>query len=163
MGREVRIVPPGWEHPKDENGKFIPLLGGSFREAMEQWKTGKAQWDKGLRINWGKAGGWIEHNEKCTWEEWAGSCPDESDYMPLFDPEAATRLCMYETCSEGTPISPLFETPEELARWLADTGASAFGSMTATYEAWLATVRAGWAPSMIVRGNGLEPGVGIHI
>ena len=41
---------------------------------------------------------------------------------------------IYETCSEGSPISPAFETPEELARWLTD---NSFGSMTATYEQWL--------------------------
>jgi len=48
---------------------------------------------------------------------------------------------MYETCTEGTPISPAFATPEELARWLADNEASAFGGMTASYEGWLRTIK----------------------
>jgi len=56
---------------------------------------------------------------------------------------------MYENTSEGTPISPPFETPEELARWLADNNASAFGGMTATYEQWLATCKGLYAPSMV--------------
>lgn len=51
------------------------------------------------------------------------------------------------------------ETPEALARWLADTGASSFGSNTATYEQWLSTIKRGWAPSLIIRGPGFGSGV----
>jgi len=29
MGREIRHVPENWEHPKDENGNYIPI---------EEWK-----------------------------------------------------------------------------------------------------------------------------
>jgi hypothetical protein len=56
---------------------------------------------------------------------------------------------MYETTSEGTPISPAFATPEELAHWLDDNDASSFAGMTASYEAWLATIKRGSAPSAI--------------
>ena len=72
----------------------------------------------------------------------------------------ATHLQMYETISEGTPISPVMETPEELAQWLFDNGASAFGFSTATYEQWLSTIKRGWAVSAaIVNGRGLISGV----
>ena len=34
MGREVRKVPENWIHPKDKNGKYIPLLESEYsREA----------------------------------------------------------------------------------------------------------------------------------
>jgi len=66
---------------------------------------------------------------------------------------------MYETTSEGTPISPAFATPEELAQWLADNGASSFGSSTASYESWLRVAKGGWAPSAIMDQNGLRSGV----
>jgi hypothetical protein len=66
---------------------------------------------------------------------------------------------MYETTSEGTPISPAFRTPEALARWLADTGASAFGNETATYEEWLAACRRGWSPSGMVSDGRVVSGV----
>lgn len=85
--------------------------------------------------------------------------PDPDDYMPVFPEGTATGWCMYETTSEGTPISPVFETPEALARWLADTGASSFGHMTATYEQWLRTAQAGWAPSAVVTGGEFQSGV----
>lgn len=61
---------------------------------------------------------------------------------------------MYETCSEGTPISPIMETPEELARWLSDHNASAFGSMTATYEQWLCTIYRGGSCSCYITSTG---------
>jgi hypothetical protein len=83
---------------------------------------------------------------------------DESTLMPDFG-ETATHYQMYETCSEGTPISPVCETPEELARWLADNGASAFARMTATYEQWLATIRQGGAPSAVIRNGVIRSGV----
>jgi hypothetical protein len=58
---------------------------------------------------------------------------------------------MWETTSEGSPMSPVFKTPEELARWLADTGASAFAGMTATYDEWLGTITvSGGAPSAVL-------------
>ena len=44
---------------------------------------------------------------------------------------------MWETTSEGSPMSPVFATSEELAAWLADTGASIFGSATADKAQWL--------------------------
>jgi hypothetical protein len=40
------------------------------------------------------------------------------EFMPNWPIDQRTHLMMYETCTEGTPISPAFETPEELALWL---------------------------------------------
>ncbi len=31
MGREVRLVPPGWEHPRDERGEYIPQFDENYR------------------------------------------------------------------------------------------------------------------------------------
>lgn len=44
---------------------------------------------------------------------------------------------MYETCSEGTPISPIFAGPEELAEWLASNDASTFADHTASRDDWM--------------------------
>lgn len=76
------------------------------------------------------------------------------------EPPKGAGYQMWETTSEGSPISPVFKTPEELAQWLASTGASSFGRDTATYETWLAFIRGpGWAPSMIVSSRGARSGV----
>ena len=57
---------------------------------------------------------------------------------------------MYENTSQGTPISPVFDNAEDLAQWLADNGATSFGSSTATYDQWLSTIKRGFAPSIII-------------
>lgn len=62
---------------------------------------------------------------------------DEADAWEPTDPPAGEGWQMWETTSEGSPMSPVFATPEELARWLADTGASVFGSNTLDYAGWM--------------------------
>lgn len=70
-------------------------------------------------------------------------------YMPKWTPEEATHLMMYESISEGTPISPAFSTAEELARWLTDNNANRFCGQTASYEEWLGMIRQRWVPSAV--------------
>lgn len=53
------------------------------------------------------------------------------------EPPPGDGYQLWETTSEGSPISPVFATPEELARWAA-ANATAFGSMTLTEHQWLA-------------------------
>jgi hypothetical protein len=137
MSREVRRVPADWQHPRDGEG-YRPLFPADMYAAIRDE--------------------WIAKCEADGYEaavEWCGRVPVRSDYMPEWTAEEATHFMMYETTSEGTPISPAFATPEELARWLADTGASAFGGMTATYEQWLATCKRGHSmgSAVVVSGH----------
>jgi len=81
MGREVRMVPAGWEHPRDARGDYRPLTMGAMRR--------------------------------------------------LIPKRQRTNFQMYETTTYGTPISPEFASPEELACWLADNKASWCGRATA--------------------------------
>jgi hypothetical protein len=76
-----------------------------------------------------------------TYEQYSGQRPHRDDYMPNCPIEQRTHLMMYENTSEGTPISPSFATPEELARWLVDNKASSFGSSIGSYEGWLRIAR----------------------
>lgn len=49
--------------------------------------------------------------------------PTAEDHMPDFDvPEEELGWCLYETVSEGTPVTPVFATPEELIDHLATVG-----------------------------------------
>jgi hypothetical protein len=160
MGREVRRVPANWEHPKNAQGHYIPLFGRSFVEDHSEWMTTKANWIKGLRSDF--EGGWtprIGDELTMSLEDWNGKEPVESDYMPDWPESERTHFQMYEDTTEGTPISPVMATPEELAHWLADNNASAFGDMTATYKQWLATIRLGYAVSAVVDSKGLRSGV----
>lgn len=161
MGREVRMVPANWQHPTKITSHgldYVPLYSGSYALAAEQWEEERAQWDAGFKRGYGDEK-WVPKESSLSFDDWYGSRPQESDYMPDWPADQRTHLMMYENTSEGTPISPAFETPEELARWLADNGASAFGASTATYEQWLSAAKRGYSPSMVIQGGLLESGV----
>lgn len=141
MGREVRRVPKDWQHPKDENGHYRPLYEGYAGAKLDFEKT---QAEKGLQA---------------AIEDW-GSVPDQNDYMPDWPESEKTHWQMYESVTEGTPISPVMESPGALAHWLADNQGDAGAGRTASYEQWLSTIRRGFAPSMgVVDGRGLISGV----
>jgi hypothetical protein len=162
MGREIRKVHKTWVHPCDEEGNAIPLHEGPYSKALADWKEQKRQWDLGFVKDWSKDElAWKPKDTDCeTFEEWHGEKPVAHDYMPEWEPEDLTHIQMYETCTEGTPISPPMEMPEELARWLADNNASAFGGQGASYEAWLSMCKRGWAPSAIFSSDkGMQSGV----
>jgi len=104
--------------------------------------------------------GWKPRDrDDIAFEDWYGEMPRAEDFMPEFPQGTATHMMMYETTSEGTPISPAFATAEELARWLADNNASAFGGTGATYEQWLSTIHRGFAPSTVLTATGIVSGV----
>lgn len=159
MGREVRRVPANWEHPKNPYGEYQPMFDDSFQGAAKKWLEECTLWASGEHQD--QADGRCA-DYKYYWE-WAGNPPDPEYYMPEFAPEERTHYMMYEDTSEGTPISPAFATPEELARWLADNGASSFGSSTASYEAWLNIAKGGWAPSMVIANGVIQSGVEFSI
>jgi hypothetical protein len=138
-----------WQHPMEWRGQwdrlsgtvktqflFKPLYDRSYADALAAFAANPDDYD--------------------------GDEPRREDYMPDFGSDPLDRLgyCMYEEVSEGTPLSPVFETPEELARWLADHNASAMGGRTATYEQWLRVCRGGWAPTAVSdSAHGMRSGV----
>ena len=160
MGREVRRVPADWHHPKEEvpdwrTGRMVerykPLFPGDrYQPRVDVWDAECAKWKAGWRPDYCTE----PESLAMTYEQYSGQRPHRDDYMPDWTASERTHYMMYEDTSEGTPISPAFETPEELARWLADTGASSFGSDTASYEGWLRVAKGGWAPSAVSIGGG---------
>lgn len=160
MGREVRMVPKDWQHPKDarfsgDQSRYLALYDGSwYADRLSDWEEEKAKWSRGEYPDYAD-----DESKKLSYEEWGGEKPDPADYMPNWPEAERTHYMMYEDTSEGTPISPAFETPEELAKWLADTGASSFGDSTATYEQWLAVCKGGWAPDLVVDASGVKTGI----
>ncbi len=157
MGREVRRVPSNWVHPLTEDGrKLQPLYDEPFSAAAKQWKDAFLAWESGHNSYLNRP-----RTEEDTEEYWeySGNPPDTKYYRPDWPEETRTHYQMYETTSEGTPISPVMETPEILAQWLADNGASAFASGTASYESWLRVAKGGYACSAIITERGMESGV----
>lgn len=111
MGREIRKVPANWQHPKDENGRFVPLFGSSWSKAVAEWDEELAKWNEGLCRAYGDQEKWRPKDEdelKYTFEEWSGRRPEKDDYMPEWGESELTHIQLYETTSEGTPKSPVF-------------------------------------------------------
>lgn len=145
MGRELRRVPADWEHPRKSDGRFQPMYDQSYREAAEHWV---AEFRK-----------FVPNEYAQYFWDWGGMPPDPNYYRPDWGPEERTHFQMYENTSEGTPISPVFADVESLCRWLAETGASSFAGMTASYESWMAVCKSARAPSAVVVNGTLVDGV----
>jgi len=126
-----------------------PCLG---HDAIDSWSAEKKIIQAaGLPEDWGTCpacrGAGIPAENKPAYDAWQQE-----------DPPSGEGWQIWETVSEGSPISPVFATPEELARysvgtrWGADNGTS--------YETWLAFITGpGHAPSMVGDEHGLRDGV----
>lgn len=60
----------------------------------------------------------------------------EAETWVSTDPPEGDGWQMWETTSEGSPISPVFATPEELAAWCIN-GVTVFGGTKASRDQWL--------------------------
>lgn len=92
MGREVRRVPPGWEHPRDERGRYVPLPAGPYSRAAAEWDEGKAHWDAGEQRDWSRypEKAWEPRETEGAYEDVAGERPRPEHYMPEWAPGEAT-------------------------------------------------------------------------
>jgi hypothetical protein len=77
-----------------------------------------------------------------TYSEVNGDQPDPTEYTPQWTSYSCTHWQMYEDTTEGTPISPVCGSQEELAQWLVDHE-TLFGKMTGTYDEWLSLIHHG--------------------
>lgn len=94
-----------------------PLYNRSFAEAVNEWKEGFAEWERGERPDYCSA-----ENAALEFWEWHGEPPDRESYRPEWTEQDATWFQVYETVSEGTPVTPAFSTREELIDYLVNHG-----------------------------------------
>lgn len=118
MGREVRQVPPNWEHPKDDNGNYKSMFDRNYQDKMAEWITNHQLWLEGKHPD--QLTG--DRSECKFFAQWNGDAPDIDYYNIFYTADEATWFQLYETVSEGTPVSPPFATKEELAEYLAENG-----------------------------------------
>ena len=153
MSREIRKVPPNWEHPRytaddahrqDLIGELRPCHDQDYETAAAEWIEAFNLWKAGQHEDQQKE--WASHYQ-FYWEY--ESPPDEARCRPAFDAEP-TWYCMYETVSEGTPCTPAFETKQELADWLVEKGENHGTQWEQRYsrEAAQAFIEQEWAPTM---------------
>lgn len=148
MGREIRRVPKGWEHPKYENHyrgtEYHPLHDEYYHTALMEWFEGYQLWQKGEH----------PHQEDYPYHEYAGSAPDPEYYRHVnWTQEEASCFQIYEDVSEGTPLSPVFDTIQELENWLVENEGY-------SREQANSFCNSGWAPSFIIHNGVITDGIG---
>ncbi len=143
MGREIRRVPPNWQHPKSEKGHYKPMYDASFDDKLNEWVENNNLWKAGKHPDQLK----YPDETNCEYWQWSGGPPDPEYYRPEFKQDP-TWYQVYETVSEGTPLTPPFETKEQLLNHLITIG-------TDYEEPWSrkaaeSFIKHEWAPSMII-------------
>jgi hypothetical protein len=127
MGREIRRVPKGWEHPKytaedakhsNWVGTFKPLHDDDYETVMAEWVKNHELWQKGEHPDQKEGGRALEFK---FYAQWHGNAPDPDYYRPKWE-QPADCYQLYETVSEGTPLTPVCETPEALVDYLVNHG-----------------------------------------
>jgi len=135
MGRELRKVPANWEHPK-KDGRWQPMHNTYYGEALQEWITNNEMWSKGTHPDIVRDPSLKEKYP--FYAMWNGDAPDVNYYQTKkYLPEDLTHIQLYESTSEGTPLSPVFRADEleKLCEWAAEN-ASTFASFKASKDEW---------------------------
>ena len=147
----------GWQ-PK--NPPIIPTpeevnewsLSGMGHDSINQYICVKAACERAREFPTcaqcdGEGTRWPSPEAKAKYESWERTEPPKGDGYQI-----------WETVSEGSPISPVFATARELAvhmattKWGTDDGTPA--------ETWLKFIEGpGWAPSMVMQNGVMQSGV----
>lgn len=140
-------IPTGY-HPtaKEVNDWSI---GGMGHDSINQWIVAKAE---------AKRRGMATYCPICNGEGhifYDAEHKDAYDNWEPTDPPTGDGWQMWETVSEGSPISPVFSSPEALAEWLG-----IHHSRDGTNEQWYKMITGNaWAPSGIIMGGKMMSGV----
>lgn len=150
MGREIRRVPADWQHPKSKeyipsrdpfgDGKWVetdryrPLYDRDYDSAAQAWLVEFDQWRAGTH----------PYQDADTPYYWDYDSPPDKDTCRerKWTEAEATHYQIYETVTEGTPISPVFATLSELVEWCVKQGYSRHAAEKFAEQ--------GWVPSMII-------------
>lgn len=147
----------GW---KDKEPPYRPTaqevndwsLSGFGHDSINQWVVVEAECKRlGVPDTCAACDGegevWPSADAKSYWEAWEKT-----------EPPIGNGFQIWETVSEGSPISPVLSSPEDLARHMASTKWGADDGTS--YETWLAFINGpGWAPSMAGTSAGMQSGV----
>jgi hypothetical protein len=150
LAASERGLPPGVEPTASAVNKYS--LSAFGWGSTQSYTLIQARCDAaGQPYDCQKCGGegciWPSEQAKQAAEDWEREEPPTGDGYQ-----------MWETVSEGSPISPVLATPEELASWLEANPSGIDEGTTAAQ--WLAFINGpGWAPSMMSGPGGMMSGV----
>lgn len=136
--------------PQDVNEWSIRSFG---HDSTNNWICVKARCKKmkvssRCKVCKGEGCLWPSKETKRYYNAWRSKEPPRGDGYQI-----------WETVSEGSPISPVFATPEELAQWMIVPGHDTSVTKGTTYEQWMGFLKVGWAPSGYSDSNGFQDGV----
>lgn len=133
MSREVRRIPIDWQHPTEPNrhtGKLEPVgLCGDLPAALARWedegrdianRTG-FEWEWALKTDLKDYDSEDDLHAYVTAQHVVNR-PRRGDYMPVWPEGVTLGWCLYETISEGTPVTPVFATAGDLVDHLTTVG-----------------------------------------
>ena len=172
MGREIRRVPPNWDHPKNEHGAYQPMFDRVASESFVEWLEEFEKFKVEELHQVAEKYGYDINDPYSAYCDYWGSAPDPKYYRPKWDESKATWWQIYETVSEGTPVSPPFATQDELIDYLVENGdfwdqkrRSDGRSHLMSCDPWSREAAEkfvkgpGWAPSFIMSNGEIKSGV----
>lgn len=129
MGREIRQVIPNWDHPR-RRCEHSPWMGGCDEAKRNNGQCYQPMYDQDYDA---AAREWlrdcIAHSKKKHTDpeskyywDYSGPPPDKAFYRPKWSDHERTWVQIYETVSEGTPVTPPFATKAELVEYLVQHG-----------------------------------------
>ena len=141
MGREIKRVPLDFDWPV---GKIWPGYCISWCESVDDDCELCKQFMRLIGL-----------------EQTEHGCPN----IPILNVPEGEGWQIWETVSEGSPVTPVFATPEELAKWCVENdndngkyGLAGPGSKP-DYDGWMCFIKEGWAPSFVMSGGTFMSGV----
>lgn len=134
LSREVRRVPLDFEHPRNSRGDFQPVYDEFYVPKVRAWLAGWDHWQTSPD----------PRAEGETFEDWHGDGPDPDYYHLGADwPEGAELgICMYETVTEGTPISAVYaDTADGRIAMAGELAGGEYGITTGlSVQDWLGVI-----------------------
>lgn len=115
LSREIRRVPLDYECPTDHRGGKQARYDEFYVPAVKDWLERRERWVSG-------EGPDANEHPECTFEEWDGNGPDPDYYYPgdSWPADAEMGIQMYETVSEGSPISAVYPDTDAGRAAMAD-------------------------------------------
>ena len=127
-------------------------IAGMGHDSINQWLVTKAECARlGVATECEHCGGegehWPSEEARKLYDDWKSS-----------EPPAGDGYQIWETVSAGSPISPVFATPEDLAAYMA--GRQWGADKGTPYETWLKFINGpGWAMSGVMQNGVYMSGV----
>lgn len=94
-----------------------PMFNKQYTEAIKEWYNNHILWLAGNHPDQLDEELKESASKYKYFAEWDNDVPEIEYYNHYYTPEEATRYQVYETTTEGTPISPIFESKEQAEKY----------------------------------------------